>query len=416
VAASEPTAEPGAKEAAGADASRPTAGAESPLKRSRLARPLTRLEGQALSDLAASGLVAIACALSIWQAFRFVGTYADNAPFLDQWDPITLFTTRGINQVSFGDLWAQNGENRMLFPKLLMLGLAHLTHYDVVAEVYVFVGALVVVLAVLLAAVRHTFGGLSSLAAVVPILLFYPRQWENFIPGIQDLPFAIFLPSALLAFLLVAARQEDAPSLDILIHRLSDDRVEVREAGAELRLHALALRRRGDDAVEALLQRYTFRIDPGITDEKLVTKGTPVASLPQNAKTLAASYFWPMQSHASLGPSCAVADVRPDQATIWTASPGTRIKLGEQLSGHRDVADPLRRDPIGHVEVAQRLRVAGTVGTLRRRDQGHFCIAACSHADRKWPNPAGAEFRGHGPQSECRIDPAFCRVPVHGRG
>lgn len=67
----------------------------------------------------------------------------------------------------------------------------------------------------------------------------------------------------------------------------------------------------------------TLRADPGITDEKLVTKGTPTASLPQNAKTLAASYFWPMQSHASLGPSCAVADVRPDQATIWTASQGT---------------------------------------------------------------------------------------------
>ena len=30
-----------------------------------------------------------------------------------------------------------------------------------------------------------------------------------------------------------------------------------------------------------------------------------------------------MQSHASLGPSCAVADVRADSATIWTASQGT---------------------------------------------------------------------------------------------
>ena len=29
-----------------------------------------------------------------------------------------------------------------------------------------------------------------------------------------------------------------------------------------------------------------------------------------------------MQSHASLGPSCAVADVRTDAATIWTASQG----------------------------------------------------------------------------------------------
>ena len=66
----------------------------------------------------------------------------------------------------------------------------------------------------------------------------------------------------------------------------------------------------------------TLRTDPGITDQALVTKGAPVAPPPQNARTLTASYFWPMQSHASLGPSCAVADVRADAATVWTASQG----------------------------------------------------------------------------------------------
>jgi len=67
----------------------------------------------------------------------------------------------------------------------------------------------------------------------------------------------------------------------------------------------------------------TLRTDPGITDQTIVTKGTPVSPQPQNVKTVAASYFWPMQSHASLGPSCAVADVRADEATVWTASQGT---------------------------------------------------------------------------------------------
>lgn len=66
----------------------------------------------------------------------------------------------------------------------------------------------------------------------------------------------------------------------------------------------------------------TLRADPSITEQSLVTKGALVAPQPQNAKTLAASYFWPMQSHASIGPSCAVADVRADRATIWTASQG----------------------------------------------------------------------------------------------
>ena len=62
-----------------------------------------------------------------------------------------------------------------------------------------------------------------------------------------------------------------------------------------------------------------LRADPNVTDEVLVKKGTPGSRPPGDAKTLAASYFWPMQSHASIGPSCAMADVRADSATIWTA-------------------------------------------------------------------------------------------------
>src|SRR5207249_7856625 len=29
---------------------------------------------------------------------------------------------------------------------------------------------------------------------------------------------------------------------------------------------------------------------------------------------------WPFQSHASMGPACAVADVRADGVTVWTGS------------------------------------------------------------------------------------------------
>jgi CO/xanthine dehydrogenase Mo-binding subunit len=38
------------------------------------------------------------------------------------------------------------------------------------------------------------------------------------------------------------------------------------------------------------------------------------------AKVVEAEYLWPFQSHASLGPACAVADVRADEATLWTGS------------------------------------------------------------------------------------------------
>ncbi|HET8545164.1 MAG TPA: molybdopterin cofactor-binding domain-containing protein [Pseudolabrys sp.] len=67
----------------------------------------------------------------------------------------------------------------------------------------------------------------------------------------------------------------------------------------------------------------SLRNEPGIVDETLVNKGSPAGQRPDGAKALAATYYWPMQSHASIGPSCAVADVNNGSATVWTASQGT---------------------------------------------------------------------------------------------
>ncbi len=56
-------------------------------------------------------------------------------------------------------------------------------------------------------------------------------------------------------------------------------------------------------------------------DQAIVSRGDVAAA--GAVKTLSATYFWPFQSHASLGPSCAVADVGGDGATIWSSSQGT---------------------------------------------------------------------------------------------
>jgi len=44
------------------------------------------------------------------------------------------------------------------------------------------------------------------------------------------------------------------------------------------------------------------------------------AAFSQSAKQLSATYYWPYQSHASLGPSCAVADVKDSGTTVWSAT------------------------------------------------------------------------------------------------
>jgi nicotinate dehydrogenase subunit B len=70
------------------------------------------------------------------------------------------------------------------------------------------------------------------------------------------------------------------------------------------------------------LERFV-RESPIDRDQVLVTKGDPAEALPTAAKQLSASYRWPNQSHASLGPSCSVADMRPDGLTVWSSSQST---------------------------------------------------------------------------------------------
>lgn len=52
----------------------------------------------------------------------------------------------------------------------------------------------------------------------------------------------------------------------------------------------------------------------------LAQDGDVEGALASAAKTVMATYEGPYHLHGSIGPSCAVADVRPDQVTIWSAT------------------------------------------------------------------------------------------------
>src|SRR5260221_7215426 len=63
------------------------------------------------------------------------------------------------------------------------------------------------------------------------------------------------------------------------------------------------------------------RATPAVRDQMLGEAGDVAAAT--GAKTLTALYQWPIQTHGSIGPSCGVAEVTRESATIWTASQGT---------------------------------------------------------------------------------------------
>ena len=59
-------------------------------------------------------------------------------------------------------------------------------------------------------------------------------------------------------------------------------------------------------------------------NEELIKNGDSASALQTaGARRFASTYEWPAQSHASMGPSCAVADVKTSEATVWSASQGT---------------------------------------------------------------------------------------------
>ena len=66
-----------------------------------------------------------------------------------------------------------------------------------------------------------------------------------------------------------------------------------------------------------------IRTTPVVRDETIATRGDALGALTGGGRTLSATYEWPIQSHGSMGPSSAVADVKTDRATIWTASQAT---------------------------------------------------------------------------------------------
>jgi nicotinate dehydrogenase subunit B len=73
------------------------------------------------------------------------------------------------------------------------------------------------------------------------------------------------------------------------------------------------------------------RKSPVAKDEELQKAGNSTGALQSGAKTLSATYNFAINTHGSLGPSCAVAEYKGNELTVWTASQATHL-LRKQLA------------------------------------------------------------------------------------
>ena len=67
---------------------------------------------------------------------------------------------------------------------------------------------------------------------------------------------------------------------------------------------------------------YPFLRSRPTQDTQVVEQGDFETAFKQAERQLKATYYQPYHAHASIGPSCAVADVKEDQITVWASTPG----------------------------------------------------------------------------------------------
>ena len=96
--------------------------------------------------------------------------------------------------------------------------------------------------------------------------------------------------------------------------------VAEREEQAAVAAETLKTRWRGwEPGPDLSAPEAALRANPS-TPRVLLERGDADAALAAAATPMRRTYTWPYQLHGSIGPSCAVADVSPDGATVWSGT------------------------------------------------------------------------------------------------
>jgi hypothetical protein len=128
-----------------------------------------------------------------------VARYGVDIQFADEWTYAPLLLAAHNHTLSLADLFAQHNEHRLVFPKLLMIGLARMTAGNVRAEMFfsiaLTIGSAFNVGWMLRRSFAREPAKLVFLIVLANLLLFSPVQAENWVWGLQ---FCLFLVMFLL--------------------------------------------------------------------------------------------------------------------------------------------------------------------------------------------------------------------------
>lgn len=114
-------------------------------------------------------------------------------PYADQWAVTNTVIKSATQTISWQDLFAQHNESRKVFPRLIYIALAHLTHYNVNYEILVsylmtcFISITLFILS--RKTIQGTFKTHGFLLLLANLLLFTPAQYEAWMIGLSNVVF-----------------------------------------------------------------------------------------------------------------------------------------------------------------------------------------------------------------------------------
>ncbi len=116
--------------------------------------------------------------------------YYVDVPFWDEWDFVGLLQRSYQSNINFSDLLSYHNEHRPFFPRLILLGLAHLTGYRILPELIVNLIIAIGIFISLIYIFKTIFSSfkIKNYLAFIPIIsliVFSLTQWENWLWGWQ---------------------------------------------------------------------------------------------------------------------------------------------------------------------------------------------------------------------------------------
>jgi len=148
--------------------------------------------------------------LMLFGLAHFIEKYSVNLPWYDEW--ITLVPVFADNsRFSFEWLWEQHAEHRYPFTKLLLFGLAKLTHYDFRAGIFFSAVGLATFALALMVAARRIRGWTSYADAFFPVALLNWGQHQTFYWGTMAAMTLITLVAGAVLVIVACGKRELTP-------------------------------------------------------------------------------------------------------------------------------------------------------------------------------------------------------------